>query len=183
MRRKRRPIDDSDRVVRDRESSRERTMNRAMRLLAARPRSVAELRERLLEKPWTDKRIVDSVIEKLKGYNYLDDEQYARDLALSKLRSLPQGKRRLLHAIAQKPLDRSLIEAAVAEAYEEIPESELLDQAIAKRLRLRGAPRSRDERKKFLDHLLRRGFSYDLIRDRLPAISNDDAPDTFPCDR
>lgn len=176
MRRPRKPIDESERVIQDRERSRERTMNRAVRLLAARPRSVAELRLRLLEKPWTDEQIVDAVIEKLKSYKYLDDEQYARDLAASKLRARPQGKRRLLAAMMRKPLGRSLIEDAVTEAYEKVPEIELLDQVIAKRIRLKGPPRSREERKKFLDHLLRQGFGYDLIRDRLPTISKDEDP-------
>src|SRR5476651_1111581 len=74
-------IDETARVVKDPVRSRERTMNRAVKLLAAKPRSVRELRERLLEKLWTNENIVDDVIEKLKEYKYLDDEQYARDLA------------------------------------------------------------------------------------------------------
>ena len=37
-------------------------MNRAVKLLAAKPRCVGELRERLLEKMWTDEQIVDGVI-------------------------------------------------------------------------------------------------------------------------
>ena len=88
-------IDEADRAVKDTERSRARTMNRAVRLLAAKPRSVRELRERLLEKLWTNDEIVDAVIEKLREYKYLDDEQYARDLAIAKLRQKPQGKRRL----------------------------------------------------------------------------------------
>src|SRR5260221_13857066 len=72
-------IEESERVVKDVERSRERTMNRAVKLLAAKPRSVRELRERLLEKLWTNEPIVDAVIEKLREYKYLDDEQYARD--------------------------------------------------------------------------------------------------------
>ena len=90
-----RKIDDADRVVKDPLRSRELTMNRAVKLLAAKPRSVRELRDRLLEKLWTNDEIVDAVLEKLKEYKYLDDEQYARDLAVSKLRQKPQGKRRL----------------------------------------------------------------------------------------
>ena len=43
-------------------------MNRAVKLLAAKPRSIRELRERLLEKLWTNDEIVDRVIEKLKEY-------------------------------------------------------------------------------------------------------------------
>ena len=94
-------VDETKRVVKDVERSRERTMNRAVRLLAAKPRSIRELRERLLEKLWTNEEIVERVLEKLKEYKYLDDEQFARDVAVSKLRQKPQGKRRLQQTMSQ----------------------------------------------------------------------------------
>ncbi len=154
------------------ERSREKTMKRAGNLLAAKARSVRELRERLLEKPWTDQTIVDEVIEKLKEYKYLDDEQYARDVAVSKLRLKPQGKRRLQQTMSQKKLDKDIVEAAIAEAFEKHPESDLIDHAIAKRLRLKGKPKTRDDAKKFYDHLMRQGFGYDLIREKMSAAGN-----------
>src|SRR5262249_35847388 len=136
-------IDESERNVSDPLRSRERTMNRAVKLLATKPRSVRELRERLLEKLWTTEEIVDSVIEKLKDYKYLDDEQYAHDLAVSKLRQRPQGKRRLQQTMSQKKLDKETVETAIAEAFEKLPEDDLIDQAITKRLRLKGKPETR----------------------------------------
>jgi len=41
--------------------------------------------------------------------------------------------------------------------------SAAIDRAIGKRLRLKGAPATRDEAKKLFDYLIRRGFSYDLV--------------------
>lgn len=168
--RRKQKIDDDKRVVSDRERARERTMNRAVKLLAAKPRSVAELRERLLEKLWTDAEIVDAVIEKLKEYNYLNDEQFARDVALSKLRQKPQGRRRLQMSMSQKKLDKETVDTAIVEAYEKLPEEQLIDAAIGKRLRLKGVPATRDDLKKFHDHLLRQGFSYDLIREKASPL-------------
>ena len=101
-RKKRKPVEADERVVKDSTRSRERTMNRAVKLLAAKPRSVLKLHE-LLEKLWTNEEIVDAVLEKLKKYKYLDDQQYARDLAVSKLRQKPQGKRRLNRRSPRKP--------------------------------------------------------------------------------
>lgn len=146
-------------------------MNRAIRLLAAKPRSVRELRERLLEKMWTDEAIVESVIEKLTEYKYLDDEQFARDVAISKLRQNPQGKRRLQMTMSQKKLDKDTVDAAIATAYDEMPEDELIDTAIQKRLRTKGKPETREDAKKFYDHLLRRGFGYDLIRTKMIGLA------------
>ena len=165
-------INDEDRVVKDEVRSRERTMSRAVKLLAAKPRSVRELRDRLLEKLWTNDEIVDAVVEKLKEYKYLDDEQYARDLAVSKLRQKPQGKRRLQQTMSQKKLDKETVDAAITQAFEKLPEDELIDVAIAKRLRLKGKLETREDVKKFYDHLLRQGFGFDLIREKMSAVTS-----------
>ncbi len=159
------------RIIKDVEKARERTMNRAVKLLAAKPRSIGELRERLLEKAWTNDEIVNLVLEKLKEYGYLDDEKYAVDLALSKLRQKPQGKRRLQQAMSQKKLDRETLDGALEFAFEKMPESELIDRAIEKRLRLKGRPETRDDTKKFYDYLIRQGFGFDLIRDKMAVVA------------
>ena len=169
-RKRKRPTDESERVITDPAKARERTMNRAVKLLAAKPRSVGERRERLLEKAWTNREIVDAVIEKLGEYKYLDDNQYAKDLALSKLRQQPQGKRRLKQSLSQKKLDKETVDEAIATAFEKIPEADLIDRAIEKQIRLKGKPETREEVKKFYDHLLRRGFSYDLIISRMREV-------------
>jgi regulatory protein len=161
------------RNVGDPDRARKRTMDRAVRLLAAKPRSVGEIRERLLEKPWTDDGIVDTVIAKLKEYNYLDDEQYARDLALSKLRQKPQGRRRLEQRLSQKKLDRETLDTAITSAYEALPETRLIDDAIDKRVRLNGIPATYNERKKLTEHLLRQGFDYGLIREKLGQLESE----------
>lgn len=149
-------------------------MNRAVKLLAAKPRSVKELRGRLLEKVWTNEEIVDAVIAKLMEYEYLDDERFARDTAAAKLRQKPQGRRRLEQAMSRKQLDRETVAAAVDAAFEKHPESELIDLAIEKRLRIKGRPASREDLKKFYDHLMRQGFGYGLIREKLSQLP--DAP-------
>ena len=167
---------DEGRIIADVEKARERTMNRAVKLLAAKPRSVGELRERLLEKNWTNAEIVDRVIAKLEEYRYLDDEQFASDLAVSKLRQKPQGKRRLLQSLSQKKLSKENVDTAIKNAFEKIPEADLIDRAIEKRLRLKGKPETLDDKKKFFDHLLRQGFDFGLIREKMAAIAKIDLP-------
>ncbi|HTK27566.1 MAG TPA: regulatory protein RecX [Pyrinomonadaceae bacterium] len=166
-RRRSKPIDESERVIKDEQKAKQRTMDRAIRLLAAKPRSVAELRERLLEKSWTNSHIVGEVLLKLEEYKYLDDKQYAKDLATSKLRQKPQGKRKLKQTISQKKLDKDTVEEAIDHAFEKMPETELIQTAIEKRIRLNGIPDTREDLKKFYDHLMRQGFSYGLIREKL----------------
>ncbi|KXK00450.1 MAG: regulatory protein RecX [Acidobacteria bacterium OLB17] len=175
-RKKRREIAEEDRVVKDEERAYSKTMTRAVNLLAARPRAVEELRTRLLEKPWTNDKIVARVLSKLTEYGYLDDEQYAKNAALSAVRQRPQGRHKLRQVLARKPLDREIKEKALEHAFEQIPESDLIDTVIERRLRLKGMPQVPEEFKKFYDHLLRKGFSYDLIREKMAAIKGGEFP-------
>ena len=147
----------------DPEKARERTLQRAVKLLAAKPRSVAELRERLLEKSWTDEAAVSYALEKLKGYGYLDDERFAFGFASYRVRQKPVGRQRLARDLQTKKVSKETADAALDLVFQETPEEELINLAIEKRARLRGRPSTREESKSLFDHLLRRGFSYDLV--------------------
>lgn len=153
------------------EKARQKTFDRAVNLLAYKPRSEQELRVRLLEKEWTNAEIVEAVIDKLKEYNYLNDEQFANDFAASRLRQKPIGKRVLQQKLALKKLDKETVAAALETAFEETPESEVIERAIEKRLRLKGKPETREDSKKFYDYLLRQGFSYDLVANKMREIA------------
>jgi regulatory protein len=164
--------EEKERIIKDLEKSRARTFDRAVNLLTYKPRSIKELRERLLEKEWTNAEIVDEVIEKLEFYGYLNDMQFAKSFAASQIRQKPVGKRVLKQKLAQKKLDRETVDQAVEKALEETPESEIIERAIAKRLRLKGKPETREDAKKFYDYLLRQGFSYDLVSSKMRQIAS-----------
>lgn len=163
--------EERERIIKDAEKSRQRTFDRAVNLLTYKPRSITELRERLLEKDWTNEQIVDEVIEKLKFYGYLNDAQFAKSFAASQIRQKPVGKRVLKQKLVQKKLDRETVEEALEKALEETPEEEIIERAIAKRLRLKGKPETREDAKKFYDYLLRQGFSYDLVSSKMREIA------------
>ena len=169
--------DDSERIIKDVEKSRTRTFDRAVNLLTYKPRSIKELRERLLEKDWTNEAIVQETIEKLEKYGYLNDAQFAKDFASSKLRQKPVGKRVLKQKLAQRKLGKETVEEAIEKAFEETPEEEIIERAIEKRLRVKGIPKEREDVKKFYDFLLRQGFSYDLVRDKMREIAARDFDD------
>src|SRR5262245_27674469 len=104
------------------ERARQKTFDRAVNLLTYKPRSINELRERLLEKDWTTSEIVEGVIEKLREYNYLNDETFARNYAASKLRQKPVGRRVLKQRLTAKKLDKSTIDETLEKTFEETPE-------------------------------------------------------------
>jgi regulatory protein len=156
------------------EQIRSRTFQRAAKLLAAKPRSIAELRERLLERHGVTDKLVDEVIARLKEYGYLDDERYALSYASLKVKQRPIGRRRLQQDLKMKQVPGAVADEALNSIYAETPEEELIDRAIEKRIRLRGQPRTRLEAKSLFDHLLRQGFAFELVSDRVRRISRSD---------
>jgi regulatory protein len=149
---------------------RARAFQRAVKLLAAKPRSIAELRERLSER-CSSKEVVETVIARLREYGYLDDERYALGYAASKVRQQPIGRRRLELSLANKKVDRKVAAEALDQVYTETSEEELLDRALEKRVRLRGRPKNRVEAKSLFDHLLRQGFPFELVGDKVRALA------------
>ena len=156
------------------EQIRSRTFRRAAKLLAAKPRSIAELSERLLERRGVTDKIVDEIIERLKEYGYLDDERYALSYASLKVKQRPIGRRRLQQELKTKQVPNAVADEALNLVYAETPEEELIDRAIEKRIRLRGSPKTRQDAKSLFDHLLRQGFTFELVSDKVRRISKTD---------
>jgi len=147
---------------------------RAARLLAAKSRSVAELREQLLEGRGATKANVEAVIERLREYGYLDDAQFAQTYAASRVQQRPVGRQRLQRDLWLKKVDKTTADEALDQVFAATPETELIDRAIAKRLRLRGRPETRADAKKLFDHLLRQGFAFELVSEKVRALAKGD---------
>jgi regulatory protein len=158
------------------EQIRRRTFQHAVKLLAAKSRSVAELRERLLEARQTNEAVVEAVVARLREYGYLDDGRYAVGYASLKVRQRPVGRARLERDLIFRKVSSEDAAEALDQVFSETSEAELLDRAIAKRQRLRGQPKTRSEAKGLFDHLLRLGFPYELVSDKVRAAmqTNDD---------
>ena len=92
---------------------RRKTFERAVKLLAAKPRSVAELRERLLRSKGADEEIVNTVISRLREYGYLNDERFAFSYASYKVREKPVGRRRLERDLKFKKVESSVANEAL----------------------------------------------------------------------
>ena len=150
--------------------ARERVFQRAAKLLSAKQRSVEELREKLSATRGATKAIVDEAIARLREYGYLDDAKFAQSYASLRLRERPIGRRRLERDLWLKKVDKKTAGDALDEVFENTPEAELIERAIAKRIRLRGKPKSREDAKKLFDHLLRQGFEFELVSDQVRKL-------------
>jgi len=149
---------------------RRRTFARAIKLLAVKSRSVAELRERLMQGKGADEQVVETVISRLSEYGYLNDERFAFGYASYKVKQKPLGRRRLERDLKMKKVESGVANEALELVYAETSEEQLIEKAIAKRLRIRGRPRNRAEAKSLFDHLLRQGFPFELVSDKVRSL-------------
>jgi regulatory protein len=141
----------------------QKAYDRAVRFLAYRPRSEAEVRDRL-ERSDSDPAVIEAVIERLKAQSYLDDAEFARFWVEGRQRFSPRSTVALRQELRRKGLDDSTIAPAVAEldavaaAYQ---------AARPRALRLSGLADSDPMlfRRKVGDFLLRRGFDYEVVRE------------------
>lgn len=173
----RKPDDEAPSTDVSPQKMREQTFQRAAKLLTAKPRSIAELRERLLEGRRSNQETVDTVIARLREYGYLDDDRFALGYASWKVKQRPVGRRRLERDLTMKKVEHAVAEQALDQVFAETPEADLIDQAIEKRTRLRGVPSTRAEAKSLFDHLLRQGFPFELVSDKVRAIARTELDD------
>jgi regulatory protein len=118
---------------------REKVMAAAFRILAARPQSERQLRERLLAKPWVEPEAVDHCIARLKELGYVDDALFARNYASARVGLKAVGRARVARELAGKKVSRDTIEEAVASVFDEADEESVIDRAIQKRIHARPA--------------------------------------------
>jgi regulatory protein len=157
-----------DRAMRD------RLFAYAVDLLARAPRTERDLRRRLSRPIWSAPALVDEVIEALRRYNYVNDDEYARRFAESRAAAGKSGARRLRLELRAKGIaDGETIERAVSEAVERAPEADAIDRLVEKRMRGRDAADPR-ERRRLRDFLLRRGFDPDTVHERLASLGDEE---------
>lgn len=138
----------------------------ATRLLAIRPRSVAELRGRLLNKGFTYEAVEETIAE-FKERGLLDDVAFARALVEGWLRRRAVGPRFLAAKLKRHRLVRSLVAGILLDMMPPERERVLAAEAARKHrelLRQRGIPKAK-WRTRTIQHLLGRGFSPDVVTD------------------
>src|SRR5579884_459101 len=102
------------------------TYDRALDMLEARARGVAELRRLLIRKgePEAD---VDAAIERLRASGLLDDANYARQLTRSKALGAGLSKRRIQQELAKRGVARETSDQAIDEVFED----EAIDEDVS----------------------------------------------------
>ncbi len=140
----------------------------AFRFLKVRPQSIAELKEKLQNKGFSQTEIETTVLE-LTASGLLDDRAFTKSWINYRL-ARPFGFKRIITELRDKGVDEETIGKAVAEFTDQISsEDAALELAQRRWSRLSGDDPDKKKRK-ISDFLLRRGFSESTVMDVLRKL-------------
>ncbi|MEC9308669.1 MAG: regulatory protein RecX [Chloroflexota bacterium] len=144
-------------------------MDAAVRLLAYRSRTEAEIRRRLSNR-YSDKAI-DTVVQKLLKQNLLDDVKFAAEWRDSRIKHKPRSK----NMIRQELYRLGVSDTNSTDALTDVDDQEMAYQAgqrLADRLVSRNTTKE-DFKRKLTGHLQRRGFNYQVISTTMKRLQED----------
>jgi regulatory protein len=168
------PVDEAGLLELERRDRGWQAREAALRLLAVRPRSAAELLRRLRMKGY-EPEIGEEVIARLRELGMIDDAAFAGLVVRDRVRLRPQGARRLASELRAKGVDDETAHAAIRETMEgeDTDERELARRA-AEKWRPRPGEEPASARRRLHGYLARRGFDSDVILEVLDEAAPDE---------
>lgn len=145
----------------------------ALRYLSSRPRSYRDTVKRLEEEAYPES-VIARVMALMVKYNYVDDEQFARMYAESRLRTGRYGPRRVRQELRQKGVGADETEQALSHAESCYNETDAAREWL-RRMRYDWDETDYARKKKCTDALLRRGFSYAAVKEAMMFEGDEDA--------
>ena len=137
----------------------------ALRLLAYRPRSEAEIRQRLARRGLPP-QVVQETIARLREQGLLDDAAFARSWVEMRDQHSPRGRRLLWQELSLKGIEREIAREVIADVAEE----DAALRAAQKKARLLQGQDYATFRRRLGDFLLRRGFPSSTVRTTIEAL-------------
>ena len=116
------------------DSDARRAYTHALKLLGRRELSEAQLRQRLIRRKH-DADAIDTAIERLREERSVDDVRVAEAMARSQVSLRKRGKLRVRLEIERSGVDAATAKRVVDEVFADLDADDLLDAALAKRLR------------------------------------------------
>jgi len=146
---------------------RDKAYHQAIHFLGFRPRSQAEVSQRLHEKGYSAEAI-EHTIQRLLEQKYLNDEEFARYWLENREQFKPRGARALRYELRQKGIDSQAIEAVLSD----LDEDASAWAAVQKKLRQWQHLPEDQLKKKVMGFLSRRGFGYSVVDQIWQRIQN-----------
>lgn len=127
---------------------------RAMHLLESMDRTRAELEKKLQSSEYPREAVAEALAY-VESFGYLDDKRYARHYVECKKEG--RGKARLKMELAQKGVDRNIIEEVLDEA--KLDDCRDTIRELVRKRRRGDGPMDDRERQRIYGYLMRKGFS------------------------
>ena len=138
----------------------------ALRLLARRELSEAQLRQRLERRGHTDP-VIDEAIARLRHAHAVDDVRAAEAIARCETAGKGRGRIRARLALQRAGIDREAANRALDEVFQAVDADKLLEDALAKRLRPGASIEDERQLYRLYRYLVARGFDPDDVRNLL----------------
>lgn len=135
----------------------------AYRFLNYKPRTEKEIIKKLKENKISVK-IIEKIISVLKGLKYIDDNQFAKLYLEEKLANNPKGKRLIAIKLAEKGINKDVVNNVIESRYNEEKEFEKAKEILRKYLKKVHAKNEADKKRKCYRYLLSRGFDYEIVK-------------------
>src|SRR3981189_1168643 len=148
----------------------------AVRALMRRAHSVHEMKKKL-ERRSENKLLVELVMARLKENGMIDDARYAKQFARQRTETRKQGKFRIVRDLRGRGIPDRHIEAALTEAAQNTDEAAMVRQRIERKLRSFHGEIDEKKLASIYKSLLRAGFSRDVVRRELKAVTREGVPD------
>jgi regulatory protein len=136
--------------------------------------------KQLLGRRTDDDTLLKKVLERLKRAKMIDDERFAKQFARQRTEIRRQGKFRIARDLRARGVPDRHIEAALSEASKETDESAVVRQRLERKLRSFRGEISENKMASMYRSLLRAGFSAEVVRRELKALSREEVPDAEP---
>ena len=137
--------------------------DRAVTFLSVRPRSTAEVRRRL-QAADVDEEYIEAAIARLTEQGYLNDAEFARYWVENRQRFRPKGAQALREELRRAGVDGEAINESLADL-DAGAAAYVAGRPRAERLQALAREEPSEFKQKLGNFLLRRGFSYDVVRE------------------
>ena len=145
----------------------EAAFSKAVKLISKVLKTEVELKNYLIEKGYT-LETVDTVVQKLKSYNYIDDQGYA--LAYINEKKHQSGKKKLYYELKQKGISDKILDK-VLDTINKEEEKEVIIKLSIKYIK--GKVLDIKTKKNLANYLYSRGFEWDSYIDVIADLFGD----------
>ena len=148
------------------ESEKQTALDKALVHISVSMKTEREVRDFLKKKGYLED-VVTFVVERMRGYGYLDDGEYARQYAES------AGKRKGARVIELELRRKGISDEAIEAAVEGLGSGEETAKKLLEKF-LRGKPVDKNTLRKAYQHLIYKGFDYETARAALASLGETD---------